>query len=178
MWPFNTGATKLQESIRTTRFELQDQSQRLRTLEERISKGQVLDEEVRTPIRHSPYLYQSLSIMVIPIHNDSTKTNAEIRLSLPSEQSMTPSKSIPEMDLRQEERRLEQVDDALDALDEEIRYLDTQVRGGPARGGTRPSLREGWERAWNLMTDLTAGQCHVARWSAWLPRCRLSRRRP
>jgi hypothetical protein len=52
MWPFNTGATKLQESIRTTRFELQDQSQRLRTLEERISKGQVLDEEVRAPIRH------------------------------------------------------------------------------------------------------------------------------
>jgi hypothetical protein len=59
---------------------------------------------------------------------------------------MTPSKSIPEMDLRQEERRLEQVDDALDALDEEIRYLDTQVRGGPACIGTRPSPRGEWER--------------------------------
>jgi hypothetical protein len=32
----------------------------------------------------------------------------------------------------QEERRLEEVDDAMDALEEEMRYLDTQVR--------RPSL--------------------------------------
>jgi hypothetical protein len=40
------GATKLAESIRTSRAEMQDLSQRLRVLEERMGKGHMLDEEV------------------------------------------------------------------------------------------------------------------------------------